>query len=141
MNTTVVFQRGPGMTRSSRYTDRKFGHPEQGKSTILCWNLESYDLTRSQKLILARRIASVKQFLNREDRLSELFFSSRRRLSNVLQYKWKCYLAYKILKQKRKHRNLALKYNSLTNHMIYNNSATYRTFLNENIRRNILQFC
>ena len=118
----------------------RFVHPEKDKHTILNWDLKSYNLTNGQELVLARRIAKIKQFLNREDRVSEFFFFSRRRFSNVLQCKWKCYSARKILNQKRKSRNLYLKHTSITSHIVYNKNNLLRGILNETIRKNISSF-
>ena len=131
MNTTLAKQ------PRQLLREKGFGHPEKDKPTILNWDLKSYNLTNGQKLVIARRIAKIKQFLNREDRLSEFFFFSRRRFSNVLQCKWKCYSARKILNQKRKSRNLYLKHTSITSHIVYNKNNLLRGILNETIRKNI----
>ena len=127
------------LTQPSCYDRYKkgFGHPEKDKPDILNCDLVSYNLTSRQKLAITIRIA---KRLKRADRVSVLFFFSRRRLSTVLQSKWRCYCARKILTQKRKSRNLYLKRTSIIYHIIYNKHNLLRGFLNETIRINISSF-
>lgn len=71
------------------------------------WDCSLYNHQGSDRVILMAKVIGYKRNnINALDSWSRCYLSSNRRISFVLQGKWKCYKAYKVLKKNKKHASL-----------------------------------